>query len=106
MELINLTPHTIDIVNDAIISIPPSGTVARVSTKIVQAGEVAGIPLVRIEYGQVENLPAPEPGKVYIVSALVASRVVGRDDVFAPDTNRAVRNEANQIVGVPGLVRY
>ncbi len=106
-ELINLTPHTLNvIVGERRLEIPPSGTIARVSVKSVPAGEVAGIPFVENMYGEVEGLPAPEEGKAYIVSALVGGRVTGRTDVFGPDSGNTALRENGQIVGVVRLVRF
>lgn len=106
MKFINLTPHEIKIKRgDEIISIPPSGTVARVATVEKTQGDVDGIPLVKREFGDPEGIPAPEADTIYIVSALVASAVKGRSDVVAPDTGAtAVRNEKGHIEYVTRLV--
>ncbi|MEM1711215.1 MAG: hypothetical protein QXU12_02310 [Nitrososphaerota archaeon] len=71
MRLVNLTLHEITIYTDrGILSIPPSGRVAR----------IGGIPINRVEYGEVEGLPEPQPNTYYIVSqpALQALRSAGR----------------------------
>ena len=69
MKLINLTPHEIKVkVDDNVISIPPSGKVARVKTvqKIVDTINTGFrdyedndivIPVVKTEFGEVEGLP-------------------------------------------------
>ena len=102
MNIINLTPHAINIVGDTTTTIEPSGTVARVSTQIVETEN----PLLFTQrYGDVRDLPEPQKDTIYIVSALVLARVPERTDVYAPLTAKAVRNEEGQIVGVPGLVR-
>lgn len=54
-------------------------------------------------YGEVEGLPAPSNGTIYIVSSLVAARCVGRTDVFIP--NESVRDEQGRIVGCRSLGR-
>jgi hypothetical protein len=105
---VNLTPHAINVVqpNGDVLTIPPSGQVARVKTYSVPAGEVAGIPVVRVEYGDIEGLPEPQPGTVYIVSTMVilALRAKGirRNDVVSPDTSpeSVVRDEKGNIIGV------
>jgi len=56
VEFVNLTPHEIKIVGEdgeIKLVIPPSGKLARVSTKQVKVGEVNGIPIVKTEFGEV-----------------------------------------------------
>lgn len=106
IELVNLTPHAVNIVTaegDPIITVEPSGILARVSSSTVVVGDLDGIPITATKYGEVEGLPAPEPGKVYIVSSLVAQRCKGRDDVFIP--NESVRDDKGRIVGCKSLGR-
>jgi hypothetical protein len=110
-KIVNLTPHE---VNVAGVTFPPSGTVARVATVQTEAGTLVlgetTIPVVHNTYGEVEGLPDPEPGVVYLVSALVLSALeaqgIYRDDVFAPDTSPqgAIRGPDGQIKGVRRLV--
>ncbi|MEK4951905.1 hypothetical protein NST12_16560 [Bacillus sp. FSL W8-1127] len=109
MNFVNLTPHTLTIVDDsgrAILSVAPSGNVARVATQQTVVGNVAGIDVVRTVFGDVDGLPAPQPDTVYIVSTLVLQALkangVDRDDVVAPDTSptSVIRNADGQIVGV------
>lgn len=95
MNIINLTPHAINIIDgDTTTTIDPSGTVAT-NNPI----------LYKQQYGDVQDLPAPQDDTIYIVSALVLARVPHRTDVYAPLTAQAIRNDAGQIIGVPGLVR-
>ena len=110
MTLVNLTPHAINFVDgagNAVLAIEPSGTIARVSTKTVELWryEVEGgeIPVTATQFGNVEGLPAPEEGTIYIVSSLVAQRVPDRADVFIP--NESVRDERGRIVGCRSLGR-
>lgn len=120
MKLINLTPHAINFVTedgDPVLTVNPSGQIARVTAKTVNVGEVETcvphkatdtsgnwrrfIPVTATSYGEVEGLPDPEEGTVYIVSSLVASRVPCRADVFIP--NESVRDGAGRIVGCKSL---
>ena len=106
--LVNLTPHDITIrLEDGDRIIPASGTVARVTTSQVPAGTVDGIPVSAQTFGQIEGLPDPQDGVVFVVSAIVlaAAKEAGRTDVVAPDTARAIRDDAGRIVAVPGLVK-
>lgn len=109
MNFVNLTPHTLTVVDDSgntVLSVAPSGTVARVATQQTVVGNVAGIDIVSTVFGDVDGLPDPQPNTVYVVSTLVLQALkangVDRDDVVAPDTSpaSAVRNADGQIVGV------
>jgi len=110
-RIVNLTPHEVNING---LAVPPSGTVARVATVQTEAGMLVfdghTFPVVHNTYGEVQGLPAPEPGTVYLVSALVLSALeaqgIYRDDVFAPDTSPqgAIRGPDGQIQGVRRLV--
>ncbi|UOE78397.1 hypothetical protein [Parageobacillus thermoglucosidasius] len=109
MNFINLTPHTVNVVDDSgnsILSVAPSGAVARVTTQQTVVGNVAGIDIVRTVFGDVDGLSAPQPDTVYIVSTLVLQSLkangIDRDDVVAPDTSpeSVVRDNAGNIIGV------
>ncbi|RME25645.1 MAG: hypothetical protein D6800_07370, partial [Candidatus Zixiibacteriota bacterium] len=55
--------------------------------------------------GDVEGLPDPQDGTVYLVSSMVLSAVRGRRDVVAPDTGpTAIRDETGRITAVTRLV--
>ena len=98
IEVINLTPHAINfVVNDDIVTINPSGTLARVATTTEIVGSLNGIPITQTKFGEVEGLPDPTPGKVFLVSSLVAGRVPDREDVFIP--NESVRDDEGRIIG-------
>lgn len=105
--IINLTPHTINVLgaDGARIADLPSAGVARVKANTDDAGMVAGIPVVRTNYGEIEGLPEPEAGTHYVVSSLLAAaaKVAGRDtsDLLVPGP--LVRNDAGQPVGCQGL---
>lgn len=104
MNIKNLTPHTINFVSPEghpIMDIEPEGTVARVSVKTETVGKIDGIPVTKSVYGDVVDLPEPEDGTIYIVSALVAGRVPERDDVFIP--SESVRDEKGRIIGCKSL---
>ena len=104
MNIINLTPHSVVIVREGgNITIPASGTLARVAARTATVGEIDGIPVTSTEFGEVEGLPAPTPGTAYVVSSIVASRVPDREDVFIP--NESVRDENGRIIGCRSLGR-
>ena len=108
MKIINLTPHAIHFMDkegSVLTTIQPSGTVARAKQTCVQVGIMsvgeANIPINQSSYGEVEGLPAPEDGTVYIVSALTAQAVPDRNDVFITDD--AVRDAEGRIIGCRAL---
>lgn len=111
MRIINLTPHAIGLATeDGVVTIPASGTVARVAVSVSPAGEIetdyGRVPLVRLTYGDPVGLPDPQDGVVYIVSKVVADALPDRPDLVYPDTSpeSAIRNDAGQIVAVRRLV--
>lgn len=105
VNYINLTPHTINL-NDGR-SFAPSGEVARVS----QDWTYWGGDFYTAEPGFIWDLPRSAPNTFFIVSAMVldANKNASnpRTDLCAPATGhpQVVRNEAGQIVSVPGFVR-
>ncbi len=111
MTFINLTPHDITVfVGDGSIVIPASGTVARVSSIYTHVGDIDGIPVSEVSYGDVHGLPQPMDGVIYVVSALVLNALkakgVNRTDVVAPDTDKgAVRDTSGRIIGVRGFIK-
>lgn len=100
LRLVNLTPHPITIVGGD--TIPPTSPPARVSTTNAPAGDAAGIPLVSQQYGDVVGLPDPQPGVLFIVSAVVRAAVTHRLDVASPGD--LVRDGNGQPVGCRNLV--
>ena len=108
VKFVNLTPHKVVLrtPKGEDIIVPPSGTIARVSTHEQKAGELAGVPLIKRSFGEGENLPERKDDTIYIVSSLVLSAVpADRTDVVAPDTGAtAIRNSDGQIEAVTRLV--
>ena len=116
MTILNATLHEITLVSkqgveqdskkqflaetiEIIRSIPPSGILPRVSMSNSPAGEIDGIPIESVTYGQIEGLPDYQEGVYYIVSGLVAAAAakIGRTDCLAPGA--LVRDKNN-----PGLI--
>jgi hypothetical protein len=98
---VNLAPHSIHL-NDGR-EIPPSGTVARVTAAYTPFDENG---ICQAVFGPVQGLPEPQPGTIYIASALVA-QAAKRPDVVSPATGhpQAKRDANGQIISVPGFVR-
>jgi hypothetical protein len=106
--IINLTPHTLNIVNkdgSVLVDVPASGEVARVATSRVQTGEVYGLPLFETRFGEVTGLPPASEGVLLVVSGLVAAHPDVRDrvDVYSP--GELVRGPDGQPTGCRGLTR-
>lgn len=104
-EIINLTPHTINVCDDNgdITTSYPSTGVARVDTNEVVTGSIDDVNVVETEYQGVTGLPEPKDNTVYVVSILVLQALNGtRSDVVAPNTSpkSCVRDDKGQIVGV------
>lgn len=116
MNIINLTPHAV------VIRAPSGASLTIPSSGVARVGSTPGAPLdgqvlmsdpqpvlyAAPTWGAVEGLPEPIPGTIYIVSAMVAARCVGRSDVFSPGTgptDGAFRNESGQIEAVSRLIQ-
>jgi hypothetical protein len=114
MTILNATPHTITLVSKQGVEqdsrkqflgnkekivilkeIPTSGIIPRVSMSNSPAGEIDGIPVETVIYGEIEGLPEYQEGIYYIVSGLVAAAASkqGRTDCLAPGA--IVRDESN-----------
>lgn len=105
-KFINLTPHDIKL-NDGTIY-PATDKVARVENTF--SNFCCGIS--KVFYGEIENLPEPEDGTYYIVSAMVLAannskpKCRRRGDLVSPATGHPdCKRENGFIVSVPGFVR-
>ncbi|MCL4217714.1 MAG: hypothetical protein KJ052_12020 [Candidatus Hydrogenedentes bacterium] len=97
-KIINLTPHPVVVLCDGQQhSLAPLLPTPRVAVRRVQTGTLHGIPLSRIVYGHVENLPGSAPGRYYLVSRIVAEALPQRKDLLFPDD--LVRDAHGNVVG-------
>lgn len=106
MQIINLTPHELVIVNSSGHSwrtYPTTGHIARVSLKYQPSGMVESLQTFRVVPGEVEGLPDPKPDTIFVVSAVLAS-MVKRSDVMSP--GELVRNALGHPVACKGLQRW
>ena len=112
VKLVNLTPNTINIFDDGlgmIHEIPPSKKYrAKVYVQRERVDTLNGdIPIHRaiMPPESVTGIPEPEPGVIYIASALVA-QAAQRPDVLSPDTlpgrEGAVKGPKG-VLGIRGL---
>jgi hypothetical protein len=108
-RLVNLTPHEVRIITpEGEIVLPPTGVVARVKEIVRDVGSIefngVRIPIrVKVLSEEVENLPPPEEGTIYITSYLAAEAAwrKGRTDVMS--VGDPIRNEKGEIKGVSSL---
>lgn len=109
MEIINCTRHDIIVVdkNGDKIVYKPSGYVARVMYEQEIVTEVNDIDVVRNIKGVQKGIPDPEPGKLYIVSAMFACSV-NRSDILVPNTSPqgVIRDEFGNVVAIKSFITY
>ena len=107
VTVINATPHSISLADEAgniVAGFAPSGIDARCVTTSEVVGELAGFPVKRTAFGEVQGLPEKQEGTVYIVSLLVAQALKGvRDDVVSPLTDATAIRKDGQVVAVRGF---
>ena len=99
-EVINLTPHAINIVGYE--EMPAAGLVPRVAMETKVVGHVAGIPISLTEYGRVEGLPE-KIDVSFIVSKMLKDACPDRSDLLYPA--ELVRDEKGNIIGCKSLGR-
>ena len=116
--IINATPHVITLVSkqgveqdskkqflaetvEVVREIPSSGILPRVSMSNSPAGEIDGLPIESVVYGEIEGLPEFQYGVYYIVSGLVAAAAakIGRVDCLAPGALVRDKNNPSLILG-------
>ena len=106
VELVNLTPHDVTITT-------PGGDVfmaacvnpARCERRDHLEGEIrvgpVVVPIYRVVFGAVTCLLPEQPGRLLVVSRLVAEARPDRRDLVVPD--RLIRDDAGRPVGCRGL---
>lgn len=104
-NFVNLTPHAINIFDGdtEVLTIAPSGTVARCTQKDELHEEINGVKIFKQVFGEVVDLPEPQENVFFIVSRLVASAAANRTDLLVPGALK--RNDQGQPVGCIGLAR-
>lgn len=85
-EFVNLTPHAVTMkrADGVAFTVQPSGQEARRDTVRAERPALDGVPVAVVTFGDVNGLPEPREGVVYIVSGLVLAAVPHRADVVAP----------------------
>ncbi len=104
MTFVNVTPHAIVVrlADGSEQVFPPSGVIARCSSKNIPCSSIEGVPCSKTSFGEVEGLPPPQEGVVYIASLLVRERSA-RSDVVSPDTGPTAIRENGQVKAVLGF---
>lgn len=107
-EILNLTPHPLTLVGeDGTLTVPASGQVARLAVTRTACAPVTfdgvTLPVSRPTMGDIVGLPAPAPGVILVVSALVAE-AAGRADVMSP--GELLRDTTGAVIGARGLCAY
>lgn len=103
MTIVNCTPHAINIMDSEgkeILTLEPSGICPRCSVERKKVGDINGIPINKSVFGDVYDLPSPQPDTIYIVSRVVAE-AARREDLYIVDD--AVRDENGRIIGCRAL---
>lgn len=99
----NLTPHTVSIVaEDGTVKVAfPSEGIARAKQTTEVVGNLNGVELVSMKFGEPEDLPEYTGGIYYVVSIITANaaKAVGRrvDDLLI--TADPVRDADGRIIG-------
>ncbi|WP_298335825.1 hypothetical protein [Ferrimicrobium sp.] len=108
MRIVSLVPHTTRLMNmgKVVLSVPPSGLVARVEV-LEEKAEVLDldgtvVPVMRTRFGRVTGVPDAEPGTFYIVSGLVLDYAGDRGDLLVPA--RLVRS-GGRVIGCQAFAR-
>lgn len=113
MKLVNLTPHELRFFTNEgnLIKLSPSGVVARVDThaKKIKTIDIGGtdLPIYSVTYSNVNHIPEPEEGTIYVVSSIVAMHA-NRDDVMSPNTSKetSIRDSNGYLIGVNSLQTF
>ncbi len=97
--MVNLTPHTVKIIKSdgSIISIAPAQRMARCRQQEEVIDNMDGVPVSRVQLGEVVDLPARQKGVIYIVSHIVLQACPERDDLVKP--GELVRNDRGEVIG-------
>ncbi|RGQ08389.1 hypothetical protein DWZ11_00590 [Megamonas rupellensis] len=104
MNIINLTPHDVNLLLEDDVIVFKSEGIARVQQKEVLDEYFDRVPIYKNKYGKIEGLPEEKDGVYYIVSFVVASALKDkRNDLLI--VTKTERNEKGQIIGCYGFAR-
>jgi len=103
-QIINCTPHPINLVNNAgelILALPKGEIVPRLNQETKEVGNINGIAITSTFFGECNDLPAYNEGTFLIVSRLILTANPGRTDLLVP--NELVRDSSGNIIGCKSL---
>lgn len=116
IEIVNLTPHPFTLYHNGqpVMELPKAAQPARVAVErdLVKqfsirrlGGGYQTVSVYASTFGDIQHLPEPEDGVVYVASRIVATAASeqGRTDVLCPD--ETVRDPEGRIVGCRSLAR-
>ena len=104
MNIINLTPHDVNLLLEDDTIVFKSKGIARVQQKEVLDEYFDRVPIYKNKYGEVEGLPEEKDGVYYIVSFVVASALKDkRNDLLI--VTKTERNEKGLSIGCYGFAR-
>lgn len=104
MNIINLTPHDVNLLLEDDVIVFKSKGIARVQQKEALDEYFDRVPIYKNKYGEVEGLPEEKDDVYYIVSFVVASALKDkRNDLLI--VTKTERNEKGQIIGCYGFAR-
>ncbi|MBS0654854.1 MAG: hypothetical protein JSR46_03680 [Verrucomicrobia bacterium] len=86
--------------------IQKSGTVVKIRTEETDVEELGDFKCYTIQFCEIENLPAPQEGVIYIVPMPVAQAAADRNDVYAADTGASAIRDNGRLVAFTALARY
>jgi hypothetical protein len=103
MNIVNLTPHNINIHNEdgeQVMVIGPSGSIAKIAIERKKVKTILGFPVFNSTPSGPEGLPPEKPDTIYIVSGMFRSHVQ-RPDLYQP--GELLRDGEGQPIGCTGL---
>ena len=104
IEILNYTPHEVNVkVGEKEYKFPSVGNCRVSQTQEKQIHELNGIPVYKIEYGEVENLPSEKENTWYIVSQMIKDRKPERKDLLTPA--KLIRDGSGKIIGCGGFAQ-
>jgi hypothetical protein len=106
----NLTPHPLvvcDADGNACVTILPSGILPRCQQTDRKVGELelegVTVDIVETVFGEISDLPEPEPRVFLVVSAVTAQAARGRSDLLIPSD--PVRDSEGRVIGCRRFAR-
>ena len=112
-EIVNLTPHALDLLleDGTSLKVPASGNLVRLKETVEKResivladGKMVGVNAKT--FGEIEGLPESKDGVIFVVSGIAGTTIWDllpdrRKDVFIP--GNALRDSENKIIGCDGL---